>query len=205
MPSSAAHVVAVRTGGICLWPRWRRQTSLPQSSEGGQGHGCHSELKRGAQGCAGRTFPLQRVSLEGKGWRGPRAGAPGSGAGRKRRRRAEPEAVLEVTLPLPPGPRPCLRGPILQLHGLRWPPEAARLSQRPWPRTAPSPVQTRSLGTQLLWVPKETSLSSRNWPRGRRRGPLEQFTLTRPSRDLRVGRKPLSPNPRKCPARPLTH
>lgn len=154
MPSSAAHVVAVRTGGICLWPRWRRQTSLPQSSEGGQGHGCHSELKRGAQGCAGRTFPLQRVSLEGKGWRGPPAGAPGSGVGRKRRRRAEPEAVLEVTLPLPPGPRPCLRGPILQLYGLRWPPEAARLSQRPWPRTAPSPVQTRLPGDSAAVGPE---------------------------------------------------
>lgn len=205
MPSSAAHVVAVRTGGICLWPRWRRQTSLPQSSEGGQGHGCHSELKRGAQGCAGRTFPLQRVSLEGKGWRGPRAGAPGSGAGRKRRRRAEPEAVLEVTLPLPPGPRPCLRGPILQLYGLRWPPEAARLSRRPWPRAAPSPVQTRLPGDSAAVGPEGDVSELSELAQGKETWAAEQFTLTRPSRDLRVGRKPLSPNPRKCPARPLTH
>lgn len=172
MPSSAAHVVAVRTGGICLWPRWRRQTSLPRSSEGGQGHGCHSELKRGAQGCAGRTFPLQRVSLEGKGWRGPRAGAPGSGAGRKRRRRAEPEAVLRSHFPSHQGPVPACEGPSCSSMGCdgrpRQPGSASGHGHGlPLPRSRPG-----SLGTQLLWVPKETSLSSRNWPRGRRRGPL---------------------------------
>lgn len=173
------------------------------------GRGTRSWLPRRAEArCSGlcrEDLPPSESQSGRERMAGTPAGAPGSGAGRKRRRRAEPEAVLEVTLPLPPGPRPCLRGPILQLYGLRWPPEAARLSQRPWPRTPLPRSRPGSLGTQLLWVPKETSLSSRNWPRGRRRGPLEQFTLTRPSRDLRVGRKPLSPNPRKCPARPLTH
>lgn len=143
-------------------------------------------------------------------WKGKDGGDPEQGlqgAGRAGRGGAEQSQRQSSRSHFPShqGPVPACEGPSCSSMGCdgrpRQPGSASGHGHGlPLPRSRPG-----SLGTQLLWVPKETSLSSRNWPRGRRRGPLEQFTLTRPSRDLRVGRKPLSPNPRKCPARPLTH